>query len=120
MSSKKVDIDGSDVIDKLDKVGDTLETASNQLSGAVTQQQLDLVCQRLTSCESLLAKAQGGVELLARRTAVHADESDSANVVLLDKITVLEKELSGLRALALSSFALATISLIGLIVLGAL
>ena len=116
MSTKK----NEDVIDKLDKVADTLESASSQLSGVVTQQQLDLVSQRLTNCESSLTSTKGGVEILARRTASHAGEAETANLAVLDRIVALEKEASGLRALALSAFALATISLIGLIILGTL
>lgn len=116
MSTKK----NEDVIDKLDKVADTLENASSQLSGVITQQQLDMFSQRLASCESTLTSTKGGMEILARRSAIHADESDNTSSIILDKITLLEKEFSGLRALTLSSFALATISLIGLIILGTL
>ena len=120
MGIKKSDIDESDVIDKLDKVADTLETASSQLSGVVTQQQLDLVLQRLAGCESALASTKDGIGALAQQLATRADESASINNFLNDKIVTLEKEFSGLRALTLSSFALATIALIGLIILGAL
>jgi ABC-type transporter Mla subunit MlaD len=116
MSSKKHDIDESCVINKLDKVADTLESASNQLSGVVTQQQLDLVAQRIASCETTLASLNVGVEVLAKRTAAHADESANASTSLDDKIKTLESEFSGMRALTMSAFALATIGLIALIV----
>ena len=121
MSTKKSDIDSKcDVIVKLDKVADTLESASNQLSGAVTQQQLDLVLQRVSFCETELVTAKGGMELLAQRSAVHADDAESAEFRLAERLNFLESEFAGLRALILSAFALATISLVGLIIFGVL
>ena len=121
MSTKKSDIDDKcDVIVKLDKVADTLENASNQLSGAVTQQQLDLACQRVSFCEVELTTIKAGMEVLAQRSAVHADESETAKFQLIDRLDFLENDLAGLRALTLSAFALCTISLIGLIIFGVL
>ena len=52
MSPKKNTGKGEDaVIEKLDKVADTLESASSQLSNAVTQQQLDLARDRIVALE---------------------------------------------------------------------
>ena len=116
MSSKNHEIDESCVINKLDKVADTLETASNQLSGVVTQQQLDLATQRIAACEVTLASLGAGVEALAKRTAVHADESVTASTTLDDKLKELEDHFSGIRALTMSAFALATLGLVGLII----
>ena len=117
MSDKKKECaKKSDVLGKLDKVADTLENTSNQLSGVVTQQQLDLVRERIIACETDLATSRGGMEILAKRTAAHADESTMASEELEKKIDTLERDHAGLRALTLSAFVLATITLMGLIV----
>jgi len=117
MSEKKRECDKkSDVLGKLDKVADTLENTTNQLSGVVTQQQLDLVRERIIACESDIVASKGGMEILARRTAVHADESISVTDELDKKIKVLERDHAGLRALTLSAFVLSTIALMGLII----
>ena len=115
MRSKK-DCEKSDVLGKLDKVADTLESASNQLSGVVTQQQLDLVREKVTAFESDLTYSKEGLEVLAHRSAAHASEADLAATILLEKINSLERDFAGLRALALSGFALGTIALMGLII----
>lgn len=121
MSVKKDDRDNErDVMGKLDKVADTLESASSQLSGVVSQQQLDFVRQRISTCETDIITATRGMETLALRTGIHADESETAKFVLLERIDLLEREFAGMRALVLSAFALGTISLIGLIILGVL
>ena len=72
----------SDVLGKLDKVADTLESASSQLSGVVTQQQLDLVRERVATCEADIAIAKQSCEVLAERTAAHASEADSSSIEL--------------------------------------
>ena len=115
--TKKTDINESDVIGKLDKAADALESTSRQLSGVVTQQQLDLVARRISTCEVDLNSINIGAESLARRTAAHAHEAADAFALLEEKIKELEKEFSGLRALTMSAFALATIGLVGLIIL---
>lgn len=117
MSDKKKKQDEkSDVLGKLDKVADTLENTTNQLSGVVSQQQLDLVRERIIACETDLITSKGGMEILARRTAAHADESTVTSSELDKKIDILERDHAGLRALTLSAFALSTITLMGLIV----
>lgn len=106
----------ADVLGKLDKVADTLESATSQLSGAVTQQQLDLVKDRVTLCESDLNMVKEGYEVLVKRSAAHATEADSAAYCLNRSYESLERDFAGLRALVLSAFALSTISLMGLII----
>ncbi len=115
MSAKKAN-DEEAVIEKLDKVADTLESASSQLSGVVTQQQLDLARDRITSVETELEKLKEGCEALAGRTAAHAVDAESSNNKLKRMHESLERDIAGLRALVLSSFALATVSLMGLVV----
>jgi len=114
MSSK--DNKENDVLGKLDKVAVTLETASNQLSGVVTQQQLDLVKERIVTLESEVNSAKDGMEILARRTAAHASDTDLAESCMKASLDCLERDFSGLRALTLSSFAIATIAIMGLII----
>jgi hypothetical protein len=114
MSSK--DNKENDVLGKLDKVAITLETASNQLSGVVSQQQLDLVKERIVTLESEVNSAKDGMEILARRTAAHASDSDLAESCIKASLDCLERDFSGLRALTLSSFAIATIAIMGLII----
>jgi len=120
MSTKKKDCEKTDVLGKLEKAADSLESASNQLSGVVTQQQLDLVRDRVILCETDLVSSKGGLEILAVRTAVHADEADVASLKIINRIETLERDFAGLRALTLTSFALSTISIMGLIVLAVL
>ena len=116
MSTKKKDCEESAVLGKLDKVADTLESASNQLSGVVTQQQLDLVKERILSCETDINVIKDGLEVLAGRTAAHANESDVVSEKLFQKFDMVENDFAGLRALTLTAFALGTISIMGLIV----
>ena len=67
-------IDGKEnegeVIEKLDKVADSLELTSNQLSNVVTQQQLDLIRERIAALEGDSGSLKSGYEALANRTAV--------------------------------------------------
>ena len=116
MAVKKGVKDEADVLGKLDKVADTLESASNQLSGAVTQQQLDLVRDRVSACEVDINIIKEGYEVLAKRSSVHATEADTATKHLYTYHEELERDFAGIRALVLSAFALSTISLMGLII----
>jgi hypothetical protein len=120
MSTTKKDCDKSSVLVKLDKVADTLETASNQLSGAVSQQQLDLVRDRVAQCEADLTTIRAGMEILISRSAAHATEADTSSFSLNESLTSLERDFAGLRALVITSFALGTISLMGLIIFAVL
>jgi len=114
MNSK--DSKEQDVLGKLDKVADTLETASNQLSGVVSQQQLDLVKERIITLESEVNSTNTGMEILARRTAAHASDTDLAETCMKESLDCLERDFAGLRALTLSAFAIATIAIMGLII----
>ena len=76
MTSKKTDCEKTDVLGKLEKAADSLESASSQLSGVVTQQQLDLVRDRVSICETDLTTSKDGLEVLANRTAAHASEAE--------------------------------------------
>ena len=114
MNSK--DSKEQDVLGKLDKVAETLESASNQLSGVVSQQQLDLVKERIISLESDVNSANSGMEILARRTAAHASDANLSETCLKQSLDCLERDFAGLRALTLSSFAIATIAIMGLII----
>lgn len=115
MSTKKKNENNEDaVIEKLDKVADTLESASSQLSNTVTQQQLDLARDRISTLEVDIEKIKESCEILAQRSANHANEADDATEELRETYKSMEKDFTGLRALVLSTFALATISLISL------
>ena len=116
MSSENSDKKDDEVIGKLDKVADSLEMTSNQLSNVVTQQQLDLIRERISVAENEMSTLKSGYEFLVARTAVHASEADDGIEALADEQTALERDFAGLRALVITSFVLGTISLIGLIV----
>jgi len=117
MSTKSKDCEKSDVLGKLEKAADSLESASSQLSGVVTQQQLDLVKERVSVLESDSVVSKDGLEVLAQRSAAHASEAEISSNELLEKIESLERDFAGLRALTLTAFALSTISLMTLIVM---
>ena len=116
MSSETKEKKDEEVIVKLDKVADSLEVTSNQLSGVVTQQQLDLIRERIVATENDISILKSGFELLAERTAVHATDADAGLHALADENSALERDFAGLRALVVASFVLATICLVGLIV----
>ncbi len=116
MSSELKEKKDEEVIGKLDKVADSLEMTSNQLSNVVTQQQLDLIRERISVAETEMTTLRSGYEILITRTAEHAAEADVGIEALADEQTALERDFAGLRALVITSFVLATISLIGLIV----
>ena len=116
MSSVDNENKGEEVIGKLDKVADSLEMTSNQLSNVVTQQQLDVIRERIAVTENETAALRSGFEALANRTAVHATDADAGIHALADENSALERDFAGLRALAITSFVLGTICLIGLII----
>ena len=115
MAVKDKDCEKSDVLGKLEKAADSLENASTQLSGVVTQQQLDLVKERVAVCETDLVTSKDGLEVLANRASAHATEAEVAAASLTEKLEMLERDFSGLRALSLTAFALSTITLMALI-----
>jgi len=104
-----------EVVGKLDKVVDNLETATSQLSGVVTQQQLDLVRERITSCEADIISVKTSDELTNEKFSEHFDQIDVEMHQLKEHNSNLEKDVSGLRALALTGFALSTIAMISLV-----
>ncbi len=116
MSSESNEKKDDEVIGKLDKVADSLEMTSSQLSNVVTQQQLDLIRERIVATENDLAALKAGYEALANRTAVHATDADAGLHALADENSALERDFAGIRALVVTSFVLATICLVGLIV----
>ena len=116
MVGKKDSKNEADVLGKLDKVADTLESASSQLSGVVTQQQLDLVRDRVAVCESEISFLKEGFENLAGKAADTVIEIDKKSKYLYTSYEELESDFAGLRALVLSAFVLSTISLMGLII----
>ena len=97
------------VIKKLDKVADTLENASTQLSNVVTQQQLDLVKDRVTSLET-------EIEKMRSMNSQHYQELTSLQVMFEKNLVAMERDYAGQRALSLSAFALSMLSLISLAV----
>ncbi len=116
MSSESSEKKDDQVIGKLDKVADSLEMTSNQLSNVVTQQQLDLIRERIAASENDISVIRSGYDVLVERTAVHASEADTGIEALAEEQAALERDFAGLRALVITSFALGTICLIGLIV----
>tara|TARA_Y100000310_G_scaffold7635_2_gene8374 strand:- start:524 stop:889 length:366 start_codon:yes stop_codon:yes gene_type:complete len=114
--SKKDSKNEADVLGKLDKVADTLESASSQLSGVVTQQQLDLARDRISVCESDINLLKEGFENLSTKVSTHITEVDKKSKFLYTTYEELESDFAGLRALVLSAFVLSTISLMGLII----
>ena len=116
MSTDVKDKAEDEVIGKLDKVADSLEATTNQLSNVVTQQQLDLIRERIAASENEISVVKNGFEVLLSRTAVHANEAESGIEALADEHAALERDFAGMRALVISSFVLATVGLIGLIV----
>lgn len=116
VSSENKENKDDQVIGKLDKVADSLEMTSNQLSNVVTQQQLDLIRERVGAAESELVNLKSGYEVLAIRTSEHAGEAESGIEALADEQTALERDFAGIRALTITSFVLGVMCLIGLIV----
>ena len=116
MVSKKDSKNEADVLGKLDKVADTLESASSQLSGAVSQQQLDLVRDRVSVCESDINLLKEGFGNFSEKVSDYVIEVDKKSKFLYTNYEELESDFAGLRALVLSAFVLSTISLMGLII----
>lgn len=111
MSSKK----SEEVIGKLGKVADSLESATTQLSGIVTQQQLDVVRERISKCESDLSGLRADTEIAAQSREETLEDFDDRASALSSQLSGLERDFSGMRALVLSSFSLSVICLVGFI-----
>ena len=104
-----------EVIGKLGKVADSLETATTQLSNVVTQQQLDVARERISKCEADVQSLQSQIETSDGNREEALDELSDKVLGILKTNEGLEKDFSGMRSLVLSSFALSVICLVGLI-----
>ncbi len=104
-----------DVVDKLDKVADSLETATSQLAGVVTQQQLDLLRERISKIENDISVCKEAIDVSLSKIDDNVDLLDFVNSKTKESLDEIEKDFSGLRALSLTGFALGTATLIGLI-----
>jgi len=108
-----VSVDKSDeVIGKLGKVADSLETATIQLTGVVTQQQLDIARERISKCESEIQVARDQIESISKTIEEKLEGLGSSMNLSLEQHETLEKEFGGLRAMTLSAFAISIISLV--------
>ncbi len=105
------------VMDKLDKVADSLERSTVQLTGVVTQQQLDVLRERVSFLENDVKMVKDGLDVIINRTVAHADEAETGIEALVEEHTSLERDFAGMRALVISSFALSSISLIAIILM---
>tara|TARA_B100000683_G_C12434644_1_gene533292 strand:+ start:320 stop:673 length:354 start_codon:yes stop_codon:yes gene_type:complete len=104
-----------DVVEKLDKVAGSLETATSQLAGVVTQQQLDVLKEASSSLKSELETCKESIEILTQRLNDCLDDITSMQSDSKEALQQVEKDFAGVRALSLTGFALGTITLIGLI-----
>lgn len=104
------------IVKKLDKVADSLESTTSQLSSVVTQQQLDLLRERVAKAEADIKAAS---DTLATRAEAHdkkTDESDVRHEKTEELLAALERDHAALRALIYSSFVLSTLAVIGLVI----
>lgn len=104
-----------EIVNKLDKVADSLETTTSQLSGVVTQQQLDLIRERLVKAESDSAKAKEIAEEFLEKIKAVQSSQDVEVLSLTESVKSLDRDITAMRALTFSSFALGTVSIVGLI-----
>lgn len=104
-----------EVIGKLGKVADSLESATTQLTNVVTQQQLDVARERISKCEADVQSLQTQIETSDSNREEVIDEFSDRLLGLISTNEGLEKDFSGMRSLVLSSFALSVICLVGLI-----
>jgi hypothetical protein len=109
------DNNSDNVVEKLDKVAESLETATSHLAGAVTQQQLDLLRERIAKIETDISTYKVPLETLTSKLDNNINLSESIDNKFKESLELMEKDFSGLRALSLTGFALGTITLIGLI-----
>ena len=100
------------IVKKLDKVADSLENTTSQLSSVVTQQQLDIVRERVSKIEADFKSTTDVFETLGKKHS----EMSSRVTKLEDGISSLERDHSAVRALTYSSFILSTIAIIGVVV----
>ena len=106
----------AEIVKKLDKVAGSLETTTSQLSSVVTQQQLDLIRERLAKVESDFSSFSEQNDQSSERLAGEIQENISSLESLKLSHEALERDHTALRALTFSSFILSTVSIIGLVI----
>lgn len=104
------------IVKKLDKVADSLESTTSQLSSVVTQQQLDLIRERLSKCESDISLSKDATSAQQVSTAEKIDDLVLKMQKSEEAIEAMDRDISAVRALVYSSFALSTVSVIGLVI----
>tara|TARA_Y100001938_G_C8049034_1_gene410574 strand:- start:798 stop:1154 length:357 start_codon:yes stop_codon:yes gene_type:complete len=104
------------IVKKLDKVADSLETTTSQLSSVVTQQQLDLIRERVSKCESDLSKMIDSIESNHTLCTDRIEKLTVQTEKIEEQHNTLERDHSSLRALIYSSFVLSTISVVGIVI----
>lgn len=104
------------IVKKLDKVADSLETTTSHLSSVVTQQQLDLIRERVSKCESDLSKLSDSIESNYTHVAEKVEKLSEQSSKLDEDHSILERDHSSLRALIYSSFVLSTLSVVGIVI----
>ena len=105
-----------EIVKKLDKVADSLENTTSQLSSVVTQQQLDLLRERVAKAE---ADIKAVSDTLASRVETQdkaSEENSERHNKTTDLLSSLERDHAALRALIYSSFVLSTLAVIGLVI----
>ena len=104
------------IVKKLDKVADSLENPTPQLSSVVPQQQLDLLRERVAKAESDIKAVSDTIISSGEVQAKKATESEARHEKAEDLLAALERDHAALRALIYSSFVLSTLSVIGLVI----
>ena len=105
-----------EIVKKLDKVADSLETTTSQLSSVVTQQQLDLIRERVSKCESDLTKMEEALQGSSSNVTDKLDKLTDDTLKIGENLSALDRDHSSLRALIYSSFVLSTLSVVGLVI----
>ena len=104
------------IVKKLDKVADSLENTTSQLSSVVTQQQLDLLRERVAKSESDINGVSEALTSKIDTSVKNFGEVSERLDKIEDLVTMLDREHAALRALIYSSFVLSTISIIALVI----
>ena len=104
------------IVKKLDKVADSLESTTSQLSSVVTQQQLDLLRERVAKAESELKSVIDDVSTNSQTQEKKFSENAARHEKSEDLLASLERDHAALRALIYSSFVLSTLAVIGLVI----
>lgn len=105
-----------EIVKKLDKVADSLETTTSQLSSVVTQQQLDLIRERISKCETDLSSIKETSLTLTEKFSESEKKREESLEELKRCVTELDRDYAAIRSLMFSSFALSTVAVIGLVI----